>query len=117
MRGALPGIPWGSKFQSAWHEIIRGGARLIAPNLDCLLQPGREAVGLNHSSAGVPTKKRVIVIGRAEGFSLFKPFHGFAQKLVGIMAGTGMALEQPRLGLSLADYARVIGALIGILET
>ena len=33
------------------------------------------------------------------------------------MAGTGMALEQPRLGLSLADYARVIGALIGILET
>ena len=92
-------------------------SKLIAPDFDCFLHPGREPVGHDHPSARVPTKKRVVVVRRAEGLSLFKPFHCLVQILVGIMAGTGMALEQPCLGLSLADYARVISALIGILET
>ena len=89
---------------------------LFAANLDFLFHPGREPVGRDHPSARVPAKKRVVVLWRAEGFGLFKPFHRFGQELVSIMAGAGMALLQPGLALPLTDYARVVGALITIVE-
>ena len=71
-----------------------------------------EFVSLDDASARVPTKNRVVVTGRAQGFSFFEPVHCFPQEIVSLKPAARRVLSQFRFCPAFGDDSGIIRALI-----
>src|SRR5882672_12963737 len=89
---------------------------LLQIRLRSVIEPRREVVTHDDSSAGVPPQDRIVVAGGTNRLRLLVPFHRVAQPFVGVVARSRPALLQSGFGLSLADDAGVIGAVIFVLD-
>ena len=71
-----------------------------------------EFVSLDDAGARVPPQNRVVVTGRAQGFSFLEPVHRFAQKIISLKPRARRVLSQFRFCPAFGDDSGIICALI-----